>query len=63
MSVSEEVKDFCQSVSYNDENLFVRKLRSGGLSDEQIAIVIKAIESTCRKCWDGESGCKCWKDE
>ena len=64
MNANERVKEFCQNVSYgSDENLFVRKLYAGGLSDEQIVIVIEAMESTCNECWDSGRGCQCWNDE
>jgi hypothetical protein len=63
MNANERVKEFCQGVSYTNENLFVRKLRAGGLSDEQIVVVIEAMGSTCNGCWDDERGCQCRNDE
>ena len=59
----DKVKEFCQDESHTDENLFVRKLRAGGLSDEQIVVVIEAMESTCNECWNSRRGCQCWNDE
>ena len=43
--------------------LFVKILRDGGLDNEQIAIVINAVDSTCRECWNQESGCQCNNDD
>ncbi len=63
MNANEKVKEFCQRKSFTDENLFVRKLRLGGLYDEQIVVVIDALDSTCKECFDSERGCQCWNDE
>jgi len=43
--------------------LFVRKLHELDLSVEQIADVLKAVDTTCHECWDWKSGCQCWNDE
>lgn len=43
--------------------LFVKTLRDGGLNNEQIAIVINAVDNTCQECWNRESGCACNDDD
>ena len=58
-TASDEIKQFCRQYSANEENSFVRQLREGGLTDEQIVIVIETIERTCPLCWDNERGCQC----
>ena len=64
MFAKETIEKFCSGAWHSShENLFVSKLRAGGLSDEQIAVVIEAMETTCNDCWDSESGCQCWNDE
>ena len=63
MNADERIAKFCQEKSYTDENLFVHKLRINGLSDEQIAIVLDAIQSTCNVCWNSGTNCRCWNDE
>ena len=35
------------------EVLFIRKLREGGLNDEQIVVVLKSMNVVCNHCWDG----------
>lgn len=55
---------WCDQVSLSmTENLFIQKLRIGGLSDSMIVSVINALETTCHHCWDSEKGCQCWNDE
>ena len=65
MNAKDKVKEFCYEVSgaVDRDNLFVKKLRSGGLKDEQIVIVIDALDKTCHHCFDGDMGCQCWNDE
>jgi hypothetical protein len=36
---------------------------TGGLTDDQIAVVIQAIGEICNHCWDDGAGCQCWNDE
>jgi len=43
--------------------LLVRKMREGGLTDDQIVIALEAITSICWSCWDADAGCFCWNDE
>ncbi len=43
--------------------LFVRKLLAGGLSNVQIIVVLDALNSTCRHCFDGDNDCQCENDE
>ena len=45
--------------------LFVRKLRSSDppMTDNQIAVVLEALETTCHSCWNADTGCQCWNDE
>jgi hypothetical protein len=57
--IKKTIEKFCLGDS---SNLFVQKLRDGGLSDEHIAVVINAIKDTCNDCWDSEKGCQCWND-
>lgn len=38
------------------------KLKLGGLSDEQIDMVLDAINTTCNVCWRAQVGCQCWND-
>ncbi len=41
------------------EPVLVRKLRKISLSDEQLMLVLKAIDTTCHECWDGKANCQC----
>lgn len=44
-------------------NLFFKKLREGGLSDDQMLVVVNALVSTCNSCWMKEPRCQCDNDE
>lgn len=44
------------------KTLFVQKLMALDLTAEEIAGVLKAIDSTCNACWEAEAGCRCWDD-
>jgi len=63
-SAKKIINDFNSAVrDGSGDCLFVRKLRVG-LTDEQIALVIVVLDSTCDECFDAESGCcSCWNDE
>lgn len=59
---SESSPDSNQVPEPPHKTLFVRKLMALDLTAEQIAGVLKAIDSTCNSCWDDEAGCRCWDD-
>lgn len=64
MTDKEKILQWCHEESYGiGENNFVKKLRDGGLDDQQIIVVIEALDNTCRRCFDGDGGCQCWNDE
>lgn len=44
------------------EVLFITTLRQK-LNSEQIAHVLRTLETTCDKCWDNDRKCHCWNDE
>lgn len=48
---------------FTEELLFIRKLRSLALNDEQIAAVCVVMDTTCMECLDRPAGCQCWNDE
>lgn len=55
------IKDFNDGI--DRDKLLINKLRRIPLDSIEIAMVIEAMESTCRHCWNAESGCQCWNDE
>jgi hypothetical protein len=64
MNAEQAIKDWNNNYGYSDDDIeLIKKMRSGGLTDEQIAIALNAIEDTCPHCWDAEKGCQCWNDE
>ena len=56
-------------MSYEAEELLgeypglVRKLAELGFDSREIGLVLSAVSSLCRHCWDAEEGCQCWNDE
>lgn len=50
-------------VPHNRDLLFVERLRGIGLADDQLALVLDAVETTCHHCWDADTSCPCWNDE
>jgi len=61
--MSDKIKEWCSDVSYSCvDNLFITKLRAGGLTNEQIERVIDALDCTCAHCFDGDADCQCWND-
>lgn len=61
-TAKDRIIEFCMATSLVPENLFVKKLRAGGLTDEQIVVVISALQTTCDDCLDGPNGCTCMAD-
>lgn len=59
----EKVEQWSRDVGWSDNCLFVRKLKQGGLNYDQILIVVDAVNTTCKHCWDDDERCQCWKDE
>lgn len=57
------VEEFNRSHGGDQDCVLVAKLRATGLTTDQIAKAIVAIEDTCPQCWNGNSGCQCWNDE
>ena len=45
------------------DTLLIQKFKKDGFNEIEIAKIVNAIESTCKHCYDGESGCQCWNDE
>lgn len=43
--------------------LFVSRLRSSGMSEEQIAEVILAMDDLCKHCFGADSGCHCTNED
>ena len=44
-------------------SLFVRRLQEGGLSEEQVQVVLLAIGNICNRCWEDWSPCCCERDD
>ena len=57
------IKDWNREHSGRDNSVFVDRLVIGGLTDEQIVMVLQVLESVCHECWDDDLGCQCWNDE
>jgi hypothetical protein len=59
------IEDFNRSHNYGSAKdcFFVEQLRTGGLTDEQIAVTLNVVDNTCHECWNAEAGCQCWNDE
>lgn len=62
---TEFIKKWCLETSdgFDEEVELVERFRKLGLTDFQIAGVLKIIDNTCHHCWDNERGCQCWNDE
>ena len=41
----------------------IREMDNAALSDDQLAIVLSAINGTCSYCWNAPKTCKCWMDD
>ena len=41
---------------------FITDLRAF-LTDDEIEMVINAIDNTCHHCWDDGPRCQCWNDD
>lgn len=57
-----EVDDRFRGI-HDGVNLYVKKLRECGFTDEQIKMIFDARDEVCPHCLDAESGCFCWNDE
>jgi hypothetical protein len=53
----EIIKNFCQSKSFKDKNLFIKRLEEKGFSESQIATIIQVLENLCPICFDSELPC------
>lgn len=66
MTDTEKLEEWCNDRFYFPTRsrmpYIVELMRDGGLTDEQILIALKAVNSTCVHCWDAPSGCRCWDD-
>lgn len=58
----EIIREFCQTYSQCNENLFVKKLREH-FSDSDINIIIGIILTICTECFNNESPCYCMRDD
>jgi len=64
MTTKQVISSFNNEHGYaNADTLFVKHLRNGGLSDEQIATVIIALDTICDACMDTYKPCNCYRDE
>ncbi len=65
MDNESEILNWCREESHSsdEENLFVKKLRAGGLNDDQIIIVIETLNNTCRHCFNSDLRCYCSRDD
>ena len=64
MTAQQIIENFNREHGYTYADvLFVRLLRQGELSDNQIATVIEALGDICHHCWDALDGCQCSNDE
>ena len=43
--------------------MFIEFLREDGLDDRQIAIVVRALYSICKTCFNATNGCYCGRDD
>jgi hypothetical protein len=43
--------------------LFIKRLRTIGLSEKQIDNILGVIDDTCNHCWDEDKGCYCIADD
>lgn len=58
------IREFNDAYSFGGVDCeLVAKLRKGGLNDDQIAVAIEAVETTCWSCHNGPADCQCWNDE
>ncbi len=63
MDIQEEIKEFCQYYSQSDSNLFVQRLKEGGLSDKMIIVVLDSVVGVCKYCFDSDNPCYCMRDD
>lgn len=65
----EQVAEFMRAAQFvevpmpDQPTLFERLLTERGLTAEQVAIVLQALEEVCDKCRNGDINCQCWNDE
>lgn len=61
-AVEKAIKEWIRDHSYEDELLFVQRLREC-LNAEQTLHVLNVIDSICKSCLNNDNTCQCWNDE
>lgn len=63
MAAEDTIREWSQERAYKDECGFVVRLRACGFADEQIVLVLSAVDEFCHHCWDQPAGCFCDYDD